>query len=80
MNLVPQTIDTSQLGWENHLIILGAILLPGFIAFIWAAFFRSSRKSRRRRRRERRMNPTLEQTGGLPPIRNSENSPDQPKY
>ncbi|HZV35788.1 MAG TPA: hypothetical protein VFB72_14530 [Verrucomicrobiae bacterium] len=33
-----------------------------------------SRRSRRRRRSERPMNPTLAQTGGLPPVRN-ENPP-----
>jgi hypothetical protein len=35
------------------------------------------KKKRRRRRRRRRRNPTLAETGGLPPIR-SESLPDDP--
>jgi|SRR3954447_12166787 hypothetical protein len=37
----------------------------------------STRKSRRRRKRRHRRNPTLAETGGLPPIR-GESLPDDP--
>lgn len=74
------TINTGLMGWQDYVIIIGAVALPGIVAFIWAAFFRSTGRRKSRRRRRRAMNPTLEETGGLPPIRKPEKPSDQPKF
>lgn len=83
MKLWPQSIDTALSGGDNVLLVVAAIALPGIIAFFWVAFFRPKRRRRKHRHHHSRgegvMNPTLEQTGGLPPVRTPENSPDQPK-
>ena len=51
-----------------------ALAVGGFI--IWFMISRKSRKHRRkhRKRHHRQLNPTLAQTGGLPPLR----GPDEP--
>jgi hypothetical protein len=67
--------------WQDFFIMLGAIVLAALAAAVCAFFFRKKhRRHHRRRRRERRsLNPTLAQTGGLPPVRQPQNPPDQPK-
>jgi hypothetical protein len=75
-------------GWEDFLIVLGAVVLVALMAFIFAFFRRNQthlhrhrhhRKTqkKRRRREHRLLNPTLAQTGGLPPIRTKEPPPSQ---
>lgn len=73
-------------GWQDFFIVLGAVVLAALMVFIWIALFRKKRTHRRRhhhhgkkrRRREHRpINPTLAQTGGLPPIRAEERPPGQ---
>ena len=105
-------LDEVVIGWQrlapevqDTLLVVGALVLAGLAAFIWAAFLRTYRKRkhrhshhanpsaahvetreeehtsrgrkwRRRRREHRPRNPTLAETGGLPPIRSDE-SPDR---
>ena len=70
-------------GWRVFFLLFGAIAIPAFGGLAWALFFRN--KPRRKHRRRHRggdhgiMNPTLDQTGGLPPVRKPENMTDQPK-
>jgi hypothetical protein len=71
--------------WLNFLIMAAAILLVTFGALVWSVSFRRKRKRKRKHHRHkhgerRQLNPTLAQTGGLPPIREEEKSParDEP--
>jgi hypothetical protein len=58
------------------LIMTGAILLVAIGALIWAFFIRKRGPRRRRKSRhhheQRLPNPTLAQSGGLPPVRSEE--------
>jgi hypothetical protein len=62
----------------DFLIAIGAAIS---VAFVWLFLFRSKlmhrRKHHRRRRSQRKLNPTLAQTGGLPPRREEKKSADQ---
>ena len=61
------------------LMLVGAVVIPALAGLIWILFFRKNSRRRRRRREPRTANPTLAQTGGLPPVRRRENMTDQPK-
>jgi membrane protein implicated in regulation of membrane protease activity len=50
--------------------LFGALTVVTLLVLAWAAFFR---KRRKRRRKHRPRNPTLAETGGLPP-----NRPERP--
>ncbi|HZL13796.1 MAG TPA: hypothetical protein VFC85_06590, partial [Verrucomicrobiae bacterium] len=65
--------------WVDFLIVLGVIGLVTIVAFIWAIMYHQNGKPRRKRRRRhrRQINPTLAETGGLPPIREEEKSSGQ---
>jgi hypothetical protein len=65
--------------WLDFFIMCGAIGLVLLAAFFWALLFRKSGKRRRknRRHRHRPLNPTLAESGGLPPVRREKN-PDAP--
>lgn len=59
-------------------IVFGAIGLVVLFAFFWALFIRNSKKRRvRRHKRRRSLNPTLAERGGLPPVREVENTSGQ---
>jgi hypothetical protein len=63
----------------DSLIIIGAAVLA---ALVWFYLFRSKlmhrhKCHRRRHRSQRKLNPTLAQTGGLPPLREVKKSADQ---
>jgi hypothetical protein len=77
-------------GLEDFFIVMGAIMLAALTALIWLAFFRKKHThlhkhrhrhrhhgKKRKRREHRPLNPTLAQTGGLPPIRTEEPPPAQ---
>ena len=67
--------------WVDFLIMLGAFLLIAGGALIWLFFFRKTGKRRRKRRHHREhspSNPTLAQSGGLPPVRKEEKPYPQP--
>jgi hypothetical protein len=74
------TADSPFIDW----LIFVAILLPvclviaGFV--VWLLMLRggSSRHRRRKRRHHRPTNPTLAQTGGLPPKRDPNQPPPGP--
>ena len=58
-------------GWVDFILMAGAFLLVAVGAAIWL-FFRRKPKRRRKHRQQsesRPLNPTLAQSGGLPPIR-----------
>jgi hypothetical protein len=60
------------------LVYMGILLVFGFalaVFVIWFTLFRKSVKKRRRKRRHRHRhhkNPTLAESGGLPPVREEE--------
>lgn len=64
----------------DWLVFLGIILLIGLVVaaiVIWATVFKTKTakaKRKRRRRHHKQHNPTLAETGGLPPVRD----PNQP--
>jgi cell division septation protein DedD len=68
-------------GWVDFFIMAGAIALVAIGALIWTFYLRKRKPRRRRKFRhhhEHRLpNPTLDQNGGLPPVRQEENPPDQ---
>ncbi len=57
--------------WLNFLAMAGAILLAAACSLAWFLVFKTKRKRKRRHhhREKRQPNPTLNQTGGLPPRR-----------
>jgi hypothetical protein len=57
--------------WLNFLVMVFAILLAAAGALVWLVVFRKKGKRKRRRRHQRekrQLNPTLAESGGLPPI------------
>ena len=61
------------------LMLLAAAVVPGLAVVVWVLVFKKNRRQRRRRRRDTGvMNPTLDRTGGLPPIRRPRDA-DQPQ-
>lgn len=64
----------------DWLIFLGILLLVGLgitLFFVWFFVLRRSGKQKRKRRHRyhRHVNPTLAETGGLPPVRQSNEPP-----
>ncbi len=57
--------------WLNFLAMAGGLLLGTFVVLIWFLAHRKKRKRKRKSRHheKRQLNPTLAQTGGLPPLR-----------
>jgi len=66
-------------GWYQIFVVIGAILAVAFLVFLWAVVFHKRGLKQRRRRRHRRgklsVNPTLAESGGLPPVRGDDNPP-----
>jgi hypothetical protein len=63
--------------WLNFLIIVGCMLLGIIGSMIWFLAFRKKRKRKRRHHSEKRpLNPTLAETGGLPPKRDPNLPPE----
>ena len=67
--------------WLNFLAMFAAILLGTFVVLLWAVKFRKKRKRKRKhhhhRHEKHQLNPTLAETGGLPPTRENEKPPGQ---
>jgi hypothetical protein len=65
--------------WLNFLAVGGCMLLGALASLIWFLAFRTKRKRKRRHheREKRPINPTLSETGGLPPKRNPNQPPTQ---
>jgi hypothetical protein len=59
--------------WLNFLAMAGGILLVAVACLLWFTLFRKKRPHHKRRQRKhrepRKLNPTLAESGGLPPIR-----------
>ena len=74
--------------WLNFLVMFAAILVGTLLALVWAVKFRRRRRRKHRYHRhhdrhhdprgERKSNPTLAERGGLPPLRPTDPSSDQP--
>jgi hypothetical protein len=68
--------------WISFFIVLGAVVLASLLALVWFMFFHKNRRKRKRLHRDKRrsLNPTLAETGGLPPVRQtkSDGSTSQP--
>ena len=63
--------------WFNFLAMAVSILLAAISALILLVIFRKKKRHRRRKRHhyeQRQLNPTLAETGGLPPVRENEKS------
>ena len=61
--------------WFNFLAMAIAVLLAAIITLFCLAIFRKKRKRKHRHRHhreKRQINPTLAETGGLPPVREDE--------
>jgi hypothetical protein len=60
--------------WLNFLAMGTAILVAAIGALVWLVKFRKKRKRKRKHHshERRQINPTLAETGGLPPVRESE--------
>jgi hypothetical protein len=67
--------------WANFLAIFAVIVVSAFAVFLWAVLVRKKRKRKHRSRHHhdgpRKLNPTLAESGGLPPPREPEKSPGQ---
>lgn len=65
--------------WANFLAIFAVIVVSAFAVFLWAIMFRKKRKRKYRQHNheKRKLNPTLAESGGLPPPR-EEKKPDAP--
>jgi hypothetical protein len=65
--------------WLDFFIVAAAIGLVTLLTFIWALFIRKNGKRKRKshRRRHRSLNPTLAESGGLPPVREEDKSSGQ---
>jgi len=59
--------------WLNFLAMAVAILLVALVSFLWFALFRKKKRRHKRKHRrqgeQRKLNPTLAESGGLPPVR-----------
>ena len=68
--------------WVDFFIMVGVFALIATGALIWAFYFRKTRRKHRHKHRHRRgrrsVNPTLAQTGGLPPPRPPESREGTP--
>jgi predicted MFS family arabinose efflux permease len=82
MKFLDTIVIAMPFGWRDYFAVPAAVALAALISFTWAILFRKKHRRhhhRRHRRQHRPLNPTLAQTGGLPPTRKPENPPDQPK-
>jgi hypothetical protein len=57
--------------WLNFLVMAVVVLVVAVGSLIWLTMFRKKRRRKRRHRSQekRQLNPTLAETGGLPPAR-----------
>jgi hypothetical protein len=76
------SVGTFSPAWVDFFIVFGVVALVALLTFIWAIVFHSNgprrhKKKHRHRRKHRSLNPTLAQSGGLPPVREEEKSSGQ---
>jgi hypothetical protein len=73
------TADSPVIQWLGFtaFLVLVILLIAGFI--VWLKVLRNGKSKRKRKRRHRRpINPTLAETGGLPPKRDPNQPPAGP--
>ncbi len=73
------TADSPVIQWLGFTVFLVLVILviAGFI--VWLKVLRNGKSKRKRKRRHRRpINPTLAETGGLPPKRDPNQPPAGP--
>jgi hypothetical protein len=65
--------------WLNFLAVTGGMLLGSLGVLIWFLFFRKKRKRKRRHHHGDKvpLNPTLAQSGGLPPKHDLDQPPPE---
>jgi hypothetical protein len=67
------------LPWQSLLAMGAAVVLGALAVFFWVLVFSKKRKRKRKHRSHKRINPTLAEVGGLPPVRRpGERLPDDP--
>jgi hypothetical protein len=74
--VVLSMLTPAETQWLDFSVFFGAFALVAIATLVW--YFRiRNRKIRRRKhhRHHRQIKPTLAQTGGLPPVRKTENPP-----
>jgi hypothetical protein len=67
--------------WAGVVIVMGSAFLVTLGAMVWIVFFRKNVRRHRRRRphsEQYQSNPTLAQSGGLPPARENPKRPERP--
>jgi hypothetical protein len=69
-------LTPGEMQWVQVSIFFGAFALIAIITLVWHFRFRNKKSRRRKYRQHRQIRPTLAQTGGLPPVRKTENPPD----
>ena len=71
------TSSSQSSDWLIFAAMLMAMGIPVFCFVIWLLVFRQPAKKHRkhRKRHHRQINPTLAQTGGLPPLRRPDETP-----
>jgi hypothetical protein len=69
-------LTPAETQWVDFSVFFGAFALVAIATLVWYFRFRSKKSRRRKHRHHRRqIKPTLAQTGGLPPVRKTENPP-----
>jgi hypothetical protein len=69
-------LTPAETQWLDFSVFFGAFALVAIATLVW--YFRLRNKKVRRRKHHhhrRQIKPTLAQTGGLPPVRKTENPP-----
>jgi len=83
MNPLAMPSSSRSADWLIFAVMVLAIGIAVGIVFIWAVLFRPKtikrhRHKHRRKRHKRQRNPTLAQSGGLPPMRDPNQPPPGP--
>jgi hypothetical protein len=69
-------LTPAEMQWLDFSIFFGAFAIVAIATLVWYFRFRNKKKRRRKHHRDRRqIKPTLAQTGGLPPVHKTGNSP-----
>ena len=67
--------------WVFFMAVFGVIVVSALIVLFWVVLLRKPKNKKRKRRsrhhEKRKINPTLAESGGLPPVREPEKPPGQ---
>jgi hypothetical protein len=78
MKFLPSTTDDS-FGWEDLLLLISAVAVPGVIFLVWIVFFRKQPRRRKRRRRRISTQAAYARSVDLPSVSRTEKAPGEPK-